>query len=194
MEMTIIDKLGIIFKYIFSSFLGIELLLLSLLLFIFTLLNIKKNNKWVKIVSIILCLSFLIGLIIAFHSYALYCIDSFIKWLLSYIYFPSMIMYFFTMILVTIAIIHTAISRKMSKSKKVINSIVLSIMYLSFMCVAAIAITENLDLSLASNLYKNETLLSFIQVSNLVFFFWIEYTLLYYFYKFLEYKLDKKSS
>ena len=40
MEMTIIDKLALIFKYTISSFMGIELFLLSLLLFLFTFLNI----------------------------------------------------------------------------------------------------------------------------------------------------------
>ncbi len=192
MEMTIFDKISIMIKYIFSSFMGIELFILSLVLFIFTLLNIKKNNKIVKIVSIILCTSFLIGLIVTFHSYAKYCIDSFITMLLSYIYFPSMVMYFFTMIIVTIAIVVTILSKKMTISKKIVNSIVLSMMYLAFMCVAAIAATNSLDLSVDANLYQNETLLSFIQVSDLVFFFWIEYTVLYHFYKFLEYKLDKK--
>lgn len=194
MELTIFDKIATMIKYIFSSFMGIELLLLSLLLFIFTLLNIKKNNKIVKIISIILCIAFLIGLVIAYHDYAMYCIDSFITFLLSNIYFPSMVVYFFIMILVTIAIVVTILSKKMSISKKIVNSVVLAIMYLCFMCVAAIALTENLDLSVASNLYKNDTLLSFIQVSDMIFFFWCEYTILYYFYKFLEYKLDKKSS
>lgn len=192
MEMTIFDKISIIIKYIFSSFMGIELFILSLLLFTFTILNLKKNNKIVKIVSIILCVSFLIGLIVAFHNYARYCVDSFISMLLSYIYFPSMVSYFFTMIIVTIAIVVTILSKKMSIVKKIVNSIVLSIMYLAFMCVAAIAVTNNLDLSVAANLYQNETLLSFIQVSDLIFFFWVEYTILYHFYKFLEYKLDKK--
>lgn len=192
MEMTIFDKISMIIKYIFSSFMGIELFILSLLLFTFTILNINKNNKIVKIVSIILCVSFLIGLIVSFHSYASYCVDSFITALLSYIYFPSMVTYFFTMIFVTIAIVITILSKKMIKANRVINSIVLSIMYLSFMCVAAIAATNKLDLSVAANLYQNETLLSFIQVSDLIFFFWLEYTILYHFYKFLEYKLDKK--
>ena len=68
MEMTVIDKLLLIVKYITSSFMGIELYLLSLLLFLFTILNIKKNNKVVKIVSIILCVGFLIGLMIAIFS------------------------------------------------------------------------------------------------------------------------------
>lgn len=193
MEMTIIDKLILIFKYITSSFMGIELLLLCLLLFLFTVINIKKNNKIVKIISIILCISFLIGLVIAYHNYALYCIDSFIKFFLSYIYFPSMVMYFFIMIITTVGIVITILSNKLTKSKKIINSVVFSFMYLCFMCVAAIALSNNLDLLVVSDLYKNDTLLSFIQVSNIVFFFWLEYTLLYYFYRFLEYKLDRKS-
>lgn len=194
MEITVIDKLVYIFKYITSSFLGIEIFILSILLFLFTLLNIKKNNKIVKIISSILCLGFLIGLIISYHGYALHCIDSFIRFFLSYMYFPSMVSYFFIMILTTIALIITILSNKMSKPKRVINSVVLSLMYLCFMCVASIAITNKLDLSITKELYQNDTLLSFIQISNLIFFFWLEYTLLYYFYKFLEYKLDKKSS
>ena len=91
MEMTVIDKLTMIFKYIISSFMGIELFLLSLLLFLFTILNIKKNNKIVKIISIIICVGFLIGLMIAYRSYAMESIDSLIRLLLSYLYFPSMV-------------------------------------------------------------------------------------------------------
>lgn len=194
MELTIFDKLAYIFKYITSSFLGIEIFILSILLFLFTVLNIKKDNKIVKISSSILCLGFLIGIVISYHNYALYCIDSFIKLFLSYLYFPSMVTYFFMMIMTTIALIITIFSSRMSKSKRIINSVALSALYLSFMCVAALAITNNLDLSVAKELYQNDTLLSFIQISNLIFSFWVEYTLLYYLYKFLEYKLDKKSS
>lgn len=194
MELTIFDKLVYIFKYLTSSFLGIEIFILSILLFLFTVLNIKKNNKIVKIVSSILCLGFLIGITISYHSYALYCIDSFIKVFLSYLYFPSMVTYFFMMIITTIALIVTILSNKMSKSKRIINSVALSILYLCFMCVAALAITNRLDLSVAKELYQNDTLLAFIQISNLIFSFWAEYTCLYYLYKFLEYKLDKKSS
>ena len=44
--------------------------------------------------------------------------------LLSYIYFPSMVIYFFIMIICTIDIIVTILSKKMPKSKKIVNSIV----------------------------------------------------------------------
>ena len=71
MEMTIIDKLTLIFKYIISSFMGIELFILSLILFLFTFLNIKKNNKIVKIISALLCIGFLVGIVVTYKSYAI---------------------------------------------------------------------------------------------------------------------------
>lgn len=190
MEMTIIDKIILIFKYTFSSFMGIELFLLSLLLFLFTFFNIKKNNKIVKIISIILCLAFLIGIVVTYKSYAIDSIDAFIKFILSYIYFPSMVVYFFIILFVTVAIIITILSKKMTRPKKIVNSVVFSILYFCFMAVVSLAVTKSLNLSSTVSLYTNDTVLSFIQISNLLFFFWVEYTLLYYFYKFLEKKID----
>lgn len=190
MEMTIIDKIALILKYIFSSFMGIELFLLSLILFLFTFLNIKKNNKKVKVVSTILCIGFLIGIILTYKSYAAESIDSFIKAVLSYLYFPSMVVYFFIILFVTVDIIITIFSNKMPRTKKIVNSIVLSILYFCFMAVISIALTNDINLSSTVSLYTNDTLLSFIQMSNLLFAFWIEFTILYYFYKFLQKKFD----
>ncbi len=190
MEMTIIDKFILIFKYITSSFMGIELFLLSLLLFLFTFLNIKKNSKIVKVMSIVLCLGFLIGIIVTYKSYAIESIDSFIKFILSYLYFPSMVVYFFIILFVTIEIIITILSKKMSKCKKTVNMVVFSFLYFCFMAVVSLALTNNLNLSSTVDLYTNNTVLSFIQVSNLAFSFWLEYTILYYFYIFLQKKFD----
>ncbi len=190
MEMTVIDKLTMIFKYIISSFMGIELFLLSLLLFLFTILNIKKNNKIVKIISIIICVGFLIGLMIAYRSYAMESIDSLIRLLLSYLYFPSMVVYFFIILTTTVAFICTILSTKMAKSKKVINCIVLSFLYFCFMAIISLSTKNHIDLSVVNELYKNDTILAFIQISNIVFFLWVEYTSLYYFYKFLGEKFD----
>lgn len=194
MEMNVIDKLLLIFKYITSSFMGIELFALSLILFLFTFINISKNNKTVKIVSAILCVLFLVGIIVTYSSYAVESIDSFIRAVLNYIYFPSMAVYFFVIVFVTIDIILTIFINRIPKSKKIVNSIVLSLLYFCFMAVVSLALTNNLNLSSTASLYTNDTILSFIQISNLIFTFWLEYTALYYFYKFLEYKLDKKSS
>ena len=58
------------------------------------------------------------------------------------------------------------------------------------MAIISLATKNNIDLSVIHELYKNETILSFVQISNVVFFLWIEYTILYYFYKFLDNKFD----
>ena len=105
-----------------------------------------------------------------------------------------MVMYFFIMIIVTFCLIVTIVSNRMSRTKKIINATIFSMMYLCFMSVAAIAASNKLDLSVMSELYQNENLLSFIQISNILFSFWLEYTVLYFFYRFLEYKLDKNPS
>lgn len=190
MEMTVIDKIGLIIKYTFSSFMGIELFLLSLLLFLFTFLNIKKNNKLVKIISSILCMGFLIGIIVTYKSYAIESIDALIKAILSYLYFPSMVVYFFIILFVTIDIIMTIFIDKIPKLKKKVNSVVLSLLYFFFMSVVSLALTNKLDLSSTASLYTNDTILSFIQISNIIFSLWLEYTILYYFYKFLQKKFD----
>lgn len=190
MEMTIIDKLALIIKYTVSSFMGIELFILSLILFLFTFLNIKKNNKIVKIISAVLCIGFLIGIVLTYKSYAIESIDSLIKAILSYLYFPSMVVYFFIILFVTVCIIITIFSNKIPRTKKIVNSIVFSILYFCFMAVVSLAITNDLNLSSTVSLYTNDTILSFIQMSNLLFAFWIEFTILYYFYKFLQKKID----
>lgn len=190
MEMTVIDKIVLIIKHTFSSFMGIELFLLSLLLFLFTFLNIKKNNKIVKIISVVLCIGFLIGIILTYKSYAIESIDSFIKAILSYLYFPSMTVYFFIILFVTVDIILTIFMNKMPVLKKRINAVILSLLYFFFMSVVSLALTNKLDLSSTASLYTNDTILSFIQISNVVFALWLEYSVLYYFYKFLQKKFD----
>ena len=104
--------------------------------------------------------------------------------------FSSMVVYFFIILFVTIDIIITIFSNKMPRTKKIVNSSVLSILYFCFMAVISIALTNDINLSSTVSLYTNDTLLSFIQMSNLLFAFWIEFTILYYFYKFLQKKFD----
>ena len=79
---------------------------------------------------------------------------------------------------------------KMPKTKKVVNSIILSILYFCCMAVVSLALTNDLNLSSTVSLYTNDTILSFIQMSNLLFAFWTEFTILYYFYKILQKKFD----
>ena len=191
MNLSLFGKLGIIFKYIFSSFLSIEMFIISLLLFIILLINLKKNNRIVQIVAIGIYLGFVIGIFISYTTYVKGSFDSLVKWIMNYIYFPSTIVYFFIMIFVTIMILYTLFSKKMTKFKKIVNYSVFSILYYFFMSFLSIAAYNNLDFMEITSLYENDTILSFVQVSNLLLFVWILFTGFYHLYLFYKRKFDK---
>ena len=64
MDLSLIEKIGVILKYIFSSFLSIEMLIVSLLLFFILLFNLKRKNRIVQIVAVGTYIGFLIGIIV----------------------------------------------------------------------------------------------------------------------------------
>ena len=77
MNLSLLGKIGTIFKYIFSSFLSIEMFVLSLLLFIILVVNLRKNNRLVQIVAIGVYIGFIIGILISYGTYVQTCFDSF---------------------------------------------------------------------------------------------------------------------
>ena len=112
MNLSLIEKFGVIFKYIFSSFLSIEMFVLSLLLFVILIVNLKKNNELVQMIAIGIYIGFIIGILISYNTYVTTCINSFVKAIMNYVYFPSTIVYFFIIIFVTVMILYTLFSKK----------------------------------------------------------------------------------
>ena len=190
MNLSFIDKLGLILNYFISSFLGIEMFLVILILFIFLMLNLKKNNIIIKICVpcfIICILLFISG---GFHGYVVSCIDGFIKKLMNYYYFPSIMLYYILILVVTFLFIYTIINDNINKIKKIINYIFFSFIYLCFLGLFSYIISNGIVLTLDYSLYRDEFILSFIQVSNLVLFIWVLITLFIYFYKYLKKRFD----
>ena len=130
MNLSLLGKLGVIFKYIFSSFLSIEMFVISLLLFVILIYNLKKNNRMVKIIAIGVYLGFVLGIFISYTTYVKSSFDSFVKWIMNYIYFPSTIVYFFIMVFVTILMLYTLFSKKLKIFKKIVNYSIFSILYI----------------------------------------------------------------
>ena len=190
MNLSLFGKIGLIFKYIFSSFLSIEILVLSLLLFCILLFSINSRNKYFQLCSVGIYIGFLIGIIISYNMYVKTCFDSFFKSVLNYIYFPSTIVYFFIILFVTIQLIYSIYSKKITKVKKIVNYLFFCILYFFFMSFIALASYDKVDIMDKSLLYQNDTILSIVQVSNFVFVLWILFTLFYYLYKYLKRKFD----
>ena len=79
MNLSFIEKIGIILKYFTSSFLSIEIFLIVLSLFLFVFLNIKYNDKRVKILIPTILVGILFIIFVYYNSFAIKCFDSFIK-------------------------------------------------------------------------------------------------------------------
>ena len=190
MNLSLLEKFGVIFKYIFSSFLSIEMFILSLLLFVILIVNLKRNRLMVQMIAIGVYLGFIIGIFITYTTYAKTCINSFTKAIMNYVYFPSTIVYFFIIVFVTIMILYTLFSKKLTNFKKIINYLIFSIMYFLFMSFIALSAYDGVDLVDITELYKNNTILSIVQISNFFLLIWLLFTGFYHLYKFFKKRYD----
>lgn len=192
MNLSIFEKISIIFKYVFSSFLGIGLFIICSLLLAILLVNIKRNNNIYKILLSILFLFSFIILILSVHLYACQCIKMLISYIMKYIYFPSTIVYFFIMLFVIIVLLYTIISSKLSLFKKVFNFIFMLLTIFLYLIFMSLVLSNSIDLLDKTTLYSNDIILATIQVSNFILFFWIVYTIFYYLFKYYKNKFDNK--
>lgn len=190
MNLSILDKIMAIFKYFASSFLGIELCFIILLCFLFLLFNIKRKNNIVKVVIPLFFVSILLFISGGFHNYAKESIHHFVKFFMQYYYFPSMSLYYISIVGVTILLIYTILKDEMPKIKRITNYVFFSIIYLCFLGVMSYVIQGNISLTLDASIYADDLILSFIQISNFILFLWLIFTLFYYLYCCFKRKFD----
>lgn len=190
MNLSLIEKLSVIFKYTFSSFLSIEMFIFSLLLFCILVYSVKVNNHFIQMISIGIYIGFVIGIIISYTSYVQTSFNSFTKAILNYIYFPSTVVYFFIIVFVTILILYTLFSKNITNIKKIFNYLFFSIMYFFFMTFMALSAFDGVDLMEITELYKNDTILSIVQISNLLLVVWLIVTGFYYLYRYFKKRFD----
>lgn len=191
MDLSIMEKLDMIFKYVFSSFLPIEMLIMTLLLFIILVINIKRKNYFIQIISISIYLGFVVGVFISYTSYVQTCIDSFVKQIMNYIYFPSTIIYFFIMIFVTIMTLYTLFSKKLSNARKIFNFFIFSLLYFFFISFLSLCSYEMVDMMDITKLYENNIILSIVQFSNFILLIWIIVTVFCTLFEYFKKKFDK---
>ena len=162
MNLTFFDKLAVIFKYTFSSFLSIELLIFSILLFVILIINMKRKEKIVTFSAIGIYLGLLIGTMIAYNEYVFACVKQFFKSIIEFVCFPSTVAFFFFFFIITIIMVYTLFSKKLTNFKRVINYLIFTIIYFLFM--SFIAVTAYSDINLESNiaLYTNDYVIAIV--------------------------------
>ena len=192
MSLNIFEKISYAFQSIFSSFMSIELFIIGFLLFIFFAININKNEKIIKMFAVCLYLLFFFLICYFYSDYTAQSIDGVIKYIMHYIYFPSLAMYFVIMVFVTIGIFYTMFSKKISKFLKYVNTSVFGLLYIFYIQVIGQVADNRIYFTTDVSIYRNESILCFIQVSNLILFLWIIFILFYVFYQFCKRKYSER--
>lgn len=190
MNIGFFERMKIIFDYMFSSFLSIETLVLSILMLSILLINIKVKNKYVNFIAVGIYIGFILGIAISYRDYVGLCISGFVKEILYYIYFPSTFIYFLNFTVITFLMLGTVFSKKLSNFKKIINYIFFSMLYFLFMSFIILAIYSGVDIYNIADLYKNNIILCIVQCSNLLFGIWIIFTMFYNLYFYFKKKYD----
>ncbi len=189
-DLSIFDKIKIVSKYFFSSFMSIELIIIVICIFLFLFFNLKQDKKIVNIFVPITILLFIAFMAMGFHEYTVAAIDEVIKLIMHYYYFPSMSFYFVIMIVTTIYLIYSVYTEKMSRRKKIYNYIMSFIMFIFFVGLFSYTISNHIGLSTDYSIYKNKYILSFVQLSNLIFVLWMFSLLVMKLYNYFKKKYD----
>ena len=190
MNSSFLDKIVLVFKYIFSSYITFELFIFSVLLFILLLINLSRKSLAINIALVAIFFGLLLSVVVSYTDYVKICFKALTKGIMQYIYFPSTIVYFFIILFVTIMIIYTVFSKKLTKFKRIFNYSVFSFIYLLFMLFVTISASNGINLGDMKQLYLNDTILSLIQMSNFMLFLWIIYSLFYKLYVYYKKKFD----
>ena len=189
-NISIFNKLKIIFKYFFSSFMSLELLIIILCVFAFLFLNLKTNKKIIKMFVPISTLLFLAFIAMGFHNYVVAAIEQLIKMIMNYFYFPSMSFYFVIIILSTIYLIYNVYTKKYSEKFRIMNYSFSLLLYILFVGLFSYVVSNGISLSIDYSIYKDQYIISFVQISNIVFALWILTILIIKLYNYFKKKYD----
>lgn len=186
MNLNILEKLKFAFQSCFSSFMSVELFVIGLLLFIFLFINISKNEKIIKLFGVFLYLLFFVLICVFYSDYTVQSMDGIVKYIMNYIYFPSLAMYFMIMVFVTVAMIYTMFSKKMTLFLKRFNTIIFSILYIFYIQVIGQVADNKIYFTTDISIYKNETILALVQVSNFILVLWFLFIFFYVIYQYFR--------
>lgn len=189
-DLSFLERLKIVFKYFFSSFMSIELILIVLCLFLFLFFNLKRNKKVVNIFVPVVVLLFIAMIAMGFHEYALAAIDEVVKFAINYYYFPSMSFYFVIMLFTTFYLIYIVYSDKYSHKFKIFNYIFCFLLYVFFVGLFSYVVSNKVSLTIDYTIYKDKYVLSFVQLSNLIFWVWMLITFFIKLYNYFKRKFD----
>ena len=172
-QLTFFDKIEVLGKLLVSSPAIIGIFAFSLVLMIVLFLSNKLNKKIIKIIFIIIYLALFGFTIFKYGSYFLTSIDSFITLFMANIYFPTIPVYVFIMIISFVIMIFTFNSKTKNKIVKIINVVFFTLIQMLFVIFIFIVETTKIDVSSNQNIYTNEQTLTLLELGMGLFVVWI---------------------
>lgn len=172
-DLTISERLNALIDVIFSSpFFIILFSFMVLTAITFTVYSATKSkaSKIILTISYALSLSFLL---IKYGKLILELFDTFIDQIFVAIYFPNLITYVCMVVITSLLMIATIISKKFKKFIRICNILAFTIIEFLFVLTIDLISKSNISLFDKTILYSNQTLMILIQASMAVFACWV---------------------
>ena len=186
--LSLMTKLQTVFDLITSK--NLYLIILAIIVF-FTIIFIttnSSNKKQSKRTYILLYLAGFIFIAIQYGSSFITLVDYAINEVFITYYFPNIVIYLIMLIITNVVLFKTIFSNKADFKLKVINSTAFAIiMYLFILAISQIA-TLNLDVFNITELYSSNAVRSLLELSMLIFVFWIIVLIVYRLIRRFQYK------
>ena len=177
-EYSLFDKIKTVFNLITDSPLFL-VLLFGILLMIVDVLYISKKDKTTKILYLIVSLILVIFFMHSYLESLLSIFDTIAKNVVAIIYFPTVLEYVLMLIASITILIISIVSRKMKKTIKAVNAIVLITNTFLFFLILDQISKSNVDLSNKISIYTNTNLMMLLELSIIIFVVWIIGLVLY---------------
>ena len=186
--LSLITKLQTVFDFIISRNLYLMILAVLVFLTIIFITTNGSNRKQSKKTYIILYLAFFAFIGIQYGESIVTVLDYAINEIFYTYYFPNIVIYLIMLIVTNIILWKTIFSEKNDKKLKILNSCAFSIIvYLFILGISAIN-NLNLDIFNITELYSSNQVRSILELSMLIFTFWIVLLVIYHLIKKFQYK------
>ena len=172
-QLTLLEKMQVLFKLLFSSPIIIGIFAFSMILMIILFFSSRLNKKIIKYVFIGIYVLIIGFAVVKYGSYFLTSIDSFFTLFMANIYFPIIPVYVVIMFISFIIMFVTLNSNKNHRIVKIINIVFFTFIQMLFALFIYIVESNKIDLSTNTNLYTNEQTLTLLELGMGLFVVWI---------------------
>lgn len=178
-KISLLGKLGILWKVSISSGLFVIILLVLIGLGILFFMTNKKTVKRNKAIYLIVSCFVILFLLIAYHKSLASMFDYLMNNLFVAVYFPNLAIYFAAIIIMNIILWISLFSFKTGEIIKKINVIVYVVMNYLLALILSVVKNDNLDVFSQSSIYGSKKATALIELSSSIFMVWVIFLILY---------------